>query len=185
VTGSTYTGSHTPTPSQLADLRNGLWYVNLHTGSFPGGEVRGQLAAAKLPTTFGAGCPGSNGTRPQAGATGFPAVGTAMGIDLYGALPAAPALFAFGSSRDSVGPIPLPFDLTVAGIASPNCYVFVDPQALLVVFTDAFGCATQGLTVPFTPALRGLDFFAQWIALDGAANPGGFVTSSALSITIQ
>jgi hypothetical protein len=185
TTATTYSGSHTPTTSQLADLRNGLWYVNLHTGAFPGGEVRGQLTAAKLPTTFGAGCLGSNGTRPQAGATGVPVVGTAMGIDLYGALASAPALFAFGGSRDSVGPIPLPFELTLAGINAPNCYVFVDPQALLVVFSDAFGCATQSLTVPFAPALRGLDFFAQWIVLDGAANPGGFVSSSALSIPIQ
>ncbi|MBK9256961.1 MAG: CHRD domain-containing protein [Saprospiraceae bacterium] len=29
--------------TQEADLRAGLYYVNLHSASFPGGEIRGQL----------------------------------------------------------------------------------------------------------------------------------------------
>lgn len=29
--------------SQEADLRAGLWYVNIHTAAYPGGEIRGQL----------------------------------------------------------------------------------------------------------------------------------------------
>ena len=28
---------------QIADLKNGLHYVNIHSTSFPGGEIRGQL----------------------------------------------------------------------------------------------------------------------------------------------
>lgn len=31
------------TPTQVADLRNGLWYFNVHSGSFPNGEIRGQI----------------------------------------------------------------------------------------------------------------------------------------------
>ncbi len=31
------------TTSQLSDLNAGLYYVNLHTTSFPSGEIRGQL----------------------------------------------------------------------------------------------------------------------------------------------
>jgi CHRD domain len=31
------------TTSQLSDLNAGLYYVNLHTASFPDGEIRGQL----------------------------------------------------------------------------------------------------------------------------------------------
>jgi hypothetical protein len=31
------------TPSQEADLKANLFYVNLHSATFPGGEIRGQL----------------------------------------------------------------------------------------------------------------------------------------------
>ncbi|MRD45686.1 CHRD domain-containing protein [Caenimonas koreensis DSM 17982] len=31
------------TSAQAADLMAGLWYVNIHSTQFPGGEVRGQL----------------------------------------------------------------------------------------------------------------------------------------------
>ena len=31
------------TAAQLADLSAGMWYVNLHSAQFPGGEIRGQL----------------------------------------------------------------------------------------------------------------------------------------------
>lgn len=185
ITGSSLSATFAATPANLADLRAGNWYVNVHTAAFPGGEIRGQLNLGKLPTTFGDGCTGSNGVRPQSGATGLPVVGTTMGIDLYGALPASPVLFAFGSSRDTLGPIPLPIQLPLVGIASPDCHVFVDPTVLLVVFTNGFGCATQPLAVPFNTTLRNLEFYSQWYGLDPAASAGGFVASSALSFIIQ
>lgn len=34
------------TPAQLADLRQGRWYFNLHSPAFPGGEIRGQVFPA-------------------------------------------------------------------------------------------------------------------------------------------
>jgi hypothetical protein len=40
---SPFTGSATLTDNQAADLMAGSWYVNVHTASSPGGEVRGQL----------------------------------------------------------------------------------------------------------------------------------------------
>lgn len=43
VTPSPITGSATLTDVQVQQLSQGLWYVNLHTPSNPGGEVRGQL----------------------------------------------------------------------------------------------------------------------------------------------
>lgn len=36
-------GETTITPAQYADLAAGLYYVNIHTARFPGGEIRGQL----------------------------------------------------------------------------------------------------------------------------------------------
>lgn len=40
---SPITGMATLTPAQLADMKAGLWYVNLHTAANPGGEIRGQV----------------------------------------------------------------------------------------------------------------------------------------------
>jgi hypothetical protein len=38
-------GSTTLTPTQASDLLAGRWYVNIHSTTFPGGEIRGQLAS--------------------------------------------------------------------------------------------------------------------------------------------
>jgi hypothetical protein len=40
-------GSIKLTPSQVSQLESGLWYVNVHTQANPGGEIRGQIEAAK------------------------------------------------------------------------------------------------------------------------------------------
>ena len=40
---SPITGTATLTAAQVADLKAGLWYVNLHTAANPGGELRGQV----------------------------------------------------------------------------------------------------------------------------------------------
>ena len=39
------------TAVELADLHAGLWYVNIHTTNFPGGEIRGQILLAAAPCT--------------------------------------------------------------------------------------------------------------------------------------
>ena len=36
-------GEMTITPAQYADMAAGLYYVNIHSARFPGGEIRGQL----------------------------------------------------------------------------------------------------------------------------------------------
>jgi hypothetical protein len=40
---SPVSGTATLTAEQAADLRNGKWYVNVHTAIYPGGEIRGQV----------------------------------------------------------------------------------------------------------------------------------------------
>ena len=37
------------TPAQEADLNAGLYYINIHTNFFPGGEIRGQILAGGVP----------------------------------------------------------------------------------------------------------------------------------------
>lgn len=40
-------GTATLDDGQIADLEAGKWYFNIHTAAHPGGEIRGQLPAAK------------------------------------------------------------------------------------------------------------------------------------------
>lgn len=42
-----FEGQATLTDAQAADMMAGLWYVNIHTTRYPGGEIRGQLDVAK------------------------------------------------------------------------------------------------------------------------------------------
>jgi MYXO-CTERM domain-containing protein len=37
---------------QLAQLNGGQWYVNIHTSTFPGGEIRGQILLVPEPATW-------------------------------------------------------------------------------------------------------------------------------------
>jgi hypothetical protein len=39
-------GTETLSDAQIADLRAGKWYFNVHTAGHPSGEIRGQLPAA-------------------------------------------------------------------------------------------------------------------------------------------
>jgi hypothetical protein len=41
--GSPISGEATLTDPQIADLKRGLWYFNVHTAADPGGEIRGQV----------------------------------------------------------------------------------------------------------------------------------------------
>ena len=41
--GARYEGRAMLTPQQATDLLDGLWYVNVYTGNYPQGEMRGQL----------------------------------------------------------------------------------------------------------------------------------------------
>jgi hypothetical protein len=41
------------TPAQVAYLEAGLFYFNVHTSNFPGGEIRGQILAAVVPEQGG------------------------------------------------------------------------------------------------------------------------------------
>lgn len=40
------------TPTQVTELQDGLFYMNVHTATFPGGEIRGQLTVVPEPSTW-------------------------------------------------------------------------------------------------------------------------------------
>jgi hypothetical protein len=44
---SPITGSAEVTDNQIADLKAGNWYVNIHTAANPNGEIRGQVTLVK------------------------------------------------------------------------------------------------------------------------------------------
>ena len=44
---SPFDGTATLTEAQATDLLAGRWYVNIHTPSYPGGELRGQMQRIK------------------------------------------------------------------------------------------------------------------------------------------
>ena len=51
-------GSANITDAQATDLLAGLWYINIHTVAFPGGEIRGQVGVVPVPAAvwlFGSG----------------------------------------------------------------------------------------------------------------------------------
>lgn len=45
-------GSATISDAQEADLLAGLWYINIHTAQFPGGEIRGQVQVVPIPAAI-------------------------------------------------------------------------------------------------------------------------------------
>jgi len=52
VFSGAYSDTFMLTAGQESQLLCGLWYVNIHTNMFPGGEIRGQLQGGTLPATL-------------------------------------------------------------------------------------------------------------------------------------
>ncbi|MFO1054460.1 MAG: CHRD domain-containing protein [Planctomycetota bacterium] len=171
------------TTTQIADLRAGRWYVNVHTAANPGGEIRGQILATNLPATFGRGCPVGTATTPEIGSLGNACVGTGFVITLSGAPIASPAVVLFGVSRDTL-PSGARLPLTLAPIGAPDCFLFHDnPGISLSALTDALGCARTTLPIPFLPAAPRL--YAQWFVIAPGANPLGLASSNALDFQVH
>ncbi len=52
VTFGNLAGSAAVAQADEAALLGGLWYINIHSQSFPGGEIRGQVLAVPEPSTI-------------------------------------------------------------------------------------------------------------------------------------
>ena len=53
VAGPPVVGNAVLSAGQVNDLLAGLWYLNLHTTEYPGGEIRGQVLGVPEPGTLG------------------------------------------------------------------------------------------------------------------------------------
>lgn len=165
--------------AQVADVRAARWYVNVHTSANPGGEIRGQVELAALPTTYGGGCPLAGAATPEIGSSGVACLGSSFDITLFGGSAARPCVVLFGASRDVNGGVPLP--LSLAFLGATDCFLLHDNIGLSIAsVTDALGCAKASLPIPFVPGVRAT-FHAQWFVLDPAANPFGLASSNGLS----
>ena len=165
--------------SQLAEAAAGLWYVNVHTNANPNGEIRGTLSPAiALPSTLGAGCPGSGGTVAVMAADGAPCLGSSFSLQVFNATAGRPGAFLLGSTVFNP-----PIDLTVLKMG--GCFLFHDLPLNLPLLTDANGCGTTPLPIPFDASLLNGVFFDQAAIVDPGSNAFGIAMSNALSSKIQ
>ncbi len=173
------------TKAQLQDLLLGRFYVNVHTSNNPAGEIRAQLLGAMRPPSFGEGCPGSNGLRAFAEATGMPCVGSAFGLRISQTKASAGAVLLLGTTKSKAFGLPLPLDLGF--VWAPSCFLLNDFGLLpiLPTVTDSLGCGSLSLPIPFLPNLRDQVLYGQFLVVDPSANSAGFVTSNGVKLAIR
>jgi len=125
---------------------------------------------------YGHACAGSVGT-PAHSAQNLPWLGDTYGLTTA-PLPAPALGFLFlGFDRTQWNGIPLPLDLTPAGM--PGCTL--DVEIPLLAFAGSPNATlTWSLPIGTTPDLLGFSFFTQSLHLDPLANPLGATTSNAL-----
>ncbi|HET6203584.1 MAG TPA: integrin alpha [Planctomycetota bacterium] len=171
----------------VVDMLVGEPYANPAAGLDCAGQVKvwSFVAYPAGSTSFGAGCPGSNGASPAISANGVPCLGSSVGISLSGALSGTPAILIGGASSTSWLGGPLPLDLGPLGI--PGCFLRVSVDALLPTTTTGpagAGGASFWFTIPTSSTLLGQFAFFQWYVVD----PGPFaipgVTSPGLQVLL-
>jgi len=159
-------------PTGLAYTQNGDLYVH----SYALGSLE-QITTRATATSYGAGCPGSNGI-PALTATNLPELGATYSLALGNLDPTASvALIVTGLSRTTSSQGPLPLSLQPFGLgADCNLLTSADNQQIIPVTTSQ---GTYDLTIPSTLDLRGLPLHNQVASIDPIA-PGGIAMSNAV-----
>jgi hypothetical protein len=157
--GSPKTGTIALTPAQAADLMAGLYYVNIHSTTYPGGEIRGQI----LP---GAGCfsaslDGTQEVPPNAS----PASGSGV--------------FALSADRTT-----LVYDIAFGGLTSNETVQHIHRGAIgvagPVVFNLSPGSPKNGV-ITLTPAQADeLQAGLYYVNIHSATYPGGEIRGQIL-----
>jgi len=157
-TDGTVAGGGTLTPAQVAELQAGLYYVNVHSTAFGGGEIRGQIAGGGNVVAYG-GNPGWT-LSLIAGAPVVGAVAT-LGIDHPAGLQPPGSLSVVGISTAP----DLFYELFGSGTPLP----FGELLISLVPLATVAGAPWPGpgtpapiaIAVPLQPSAIGLTVFAQ------------------------
>ena len=185
ITWSNTTGelsaSYQASPLDLAKLRSGLWYVNLHTAVLPGGELRGQLVPGQLAVSYGKGCRTFAGQMPEANLDGLATVGATGQFQLFGAAGCPLTVLCIGQDRTTGVPLLLP----TVGIDAPGCHALTDVLLTCIAVPDPIGVAQIALPIPLDPMFRGVPLTNQWLLLDPLGNAAGIAVSNGLAFTLH
>jgi hypothetical protein len=139
-------------------------------------------AAAGTLQPFGQGCGSSTTPTMDAFLFTAPRLGTPLQLSTHSTPGATVYLLGFSASHWNT--ISLPVDLTPLG--APACVLYVEPAMIdvAVPVTGSAGWTAHTYGVPNDSALVGVQFFAQALTADPAANPAGIAMSNALAGTI-
>jgi hypothetical protein len=190
-TSGTVFGGGTLTAPQVTDMLNGLHYVNVHSSTFGGGEIRGQVVQAAIVLAYGGNPAGSlvvSGGVPKVGAAMTFGVDNPTGSQPVGSLPfvgisnAADALFVATGTG-----VPIPG----WGMAGPTGELLIavgGPNPLLSLAGAAWAGpgspAPVPLSIPPLVALIGFDVFAQGVMVNAIGAGPTFGLTNGLQLTI-
>jgi hypothetical protein len=148
------------------------------------GGLRKIVSASEQPfESFGQGCSNSQALEPRMAWQGLPSRGQSFGLSVRDAEPAGVAVFWIGASdRLWPGLGPLPFDVSAHG--APGCRIHASGDMSYLAAVDGAGRSGISVPIPVTPALNGMEVFAQSASTSGV-NALGFVASDAVAIRIR
>lgn len=166
--------------------------VNLWDGSLTAEERAAyealRIAAAglredPLELAYGSGCSGSVGVPTLTAPGGGPRVGAAFTLRVGALAPAALAAVLFlGTSRTSIGAVPLPIEMSAFGM--PTCHLNVSGELVLTLPPPAQGQTQAVLTIPTHALLIGAKFFFQGSVVELGANQAGVIVTPGIATVV-
>lgn len=129
------------------------------------------MLTAKL-SSYGAGCPGSNGT-PLHTLTGSAQLGNTINLTIDNGAVSLIAFLVFGVDNSSPA---YPFDL--GGLGAPGCFQYQDILTVQTVPLDAVGSGAAQLVVPTDPSYVNVRLYSQYACVDPGTNTLGLTTSN-------
>jgi Cu/Zn superoxide dismutase len=166
---TTFAGTSPPlTDVVLAKIRTGRTYANVHTTSFPGGEIRGQIRGTYVPYEVGCNLAGAG----TFSGTGFPTPGGSVTLNISGSTPSTPGVMFIGFQAAK-----LPFGY--------GCDFLMAPPLIFPVSIGVGGAGSLTLptSLPTTTPFP-LDIQLQYFGT-APAEPGGFHTTNGLTMHVD